>query len=483
MQDVKYIVKRLVIYCIFRLFCCIFCENDGEYGRAACITVNICCCNGKRVNSRTSFNIWETDEGPCASAAPRDFDVCFRGNRLCTKGRVSWYTKGAAEKPDGREQRDIQTMKKILVGLSGGVDSAVAALLLKEKGYDVAGITLRTWESDAGEMSRCCEIDDARDTAARLGIPFHVVNCVGLFCEKVTKPFVAEYLRGRTPNPCVGCNRDVKWAKMLEYADITQADGVATGHYAKVVQLQNGRFTVHTAAHAEKDQTYMLYRLTQEQLRRTVMPLADMSKAEVRALAEAAGIPVADKPDSQEICFVPEGHYAEYVRDHAPEGCGIPGEGNFVDLDGRVLGRHKGIIHYTVGQRKGLGIALGFPAYVAEIRPAENEVVLGDESAVYRSSIFCEDVNFMGIPDIAAGESLRCFVKVRYHHTAQAATVTRFAGENTTTAEEDGAGGGLFRIAFDEPVRAAAPGQSAVWYDADGNVLGGGIISEKNTER
>ncbi|MBP5490559.1 MAG: tRNA 2-thiouridine(34) synthase MnmA [Lachnospiraceae bacterium] len=355
-------------------------------------------------------------------------------------------------------------MAKVLVGLSGGVDSAVAALLLKEQGHDVIGITLRTWESESGEMSRCCEIDDARDTAALIGIPFHVVNCVSSFCENVTAPFVAEYLRGRTPNPCVGCNRTVKWAKMLEYADILQAAAVATGHYANVVQLPDGRYTVRTADHAEKDQTYMLYRLTQDQLARTMMPLGSYSKETVRELARQAGIVVADKPDSQEICFVPEGHYAEYVRDHAPEGSEIPGEGNFVDTEGRVLGRHKGIINYTVGQRKGLGIALGFPAYVTEIRPSENEVVLGDESAVYRDSILCEDVNFMGVEDIPEGESLRSFVKVRYHHAPQAAVVTRM-------------GDGLFRIDFDEPVRAAAPGQSAVWYDENGCVLGGGVIS------
>lgn len=354
-------------------------------------------------------------------------------------------------------------MAKVLVGLSGGVDSAVAALLLKEQGYDVVGITLRTWESDKGEMSRCCEIDDARDTAALLGIPFHTVNCVSSFCERVTKPFVAEYMRGRTPNPCVGCNREVKWAKMTEYASILQADYVATGHYAYVVRLANGRFSVKTAQHAEKDQTYMLYRLSQEQLAATLMPLGDYSKEEVRAIAQRAGIPVAEKPDSQEICFVPEGHYAEYVEEHA--GGAVPPEGNFVDADDRVLGRHKGIIHYTVGQRKGLGIALGYPAYVAEIRPATDEVVLGDESAVYRRELICEDLNFMGLSENEASSDVRCFVKVRYHHTAQAATLRRIDDDRVS-------------VVFDEPVRAAAPGQSAVWYDGQGNVLGGGVIAE-----
>lgn len=353
-------------------------------------------------------------------------------------------------------------MAKLLVGLSGGVDSAVAAYQLKQAGHEVIGITLRTWETEEESGSRCCEIDDARNVASQLGIPFHVVNCSSLFKTHVTGPFVCEYLRGRTPNPCVVCNQLVKWAKMTEWAGILQADGVATGHYATVVKLKNGRYSVKTAVHAEKDQTYMLYRLSQEQLKITSMPLGALSKAEVRAIAEQAGIAVAGKPDSQEICFVQDGHYAEYIEAHADGD--IPSEGNFVDESGRVLGRHKGIIHYTVGQRKGLGIALGVPAYVTEIRPETGEVVLGTEQSVYRGRILCEDIHYMGAEELSAGQSMRAKVKVRYHHAAQDALITA-TGDKTA------------EIVFDEPVRAAAPGQSAVFYDEDGCVLGGGIIA------
>ena len=239
-------------------------------------------------------------------------------------------------------------MARVIVGISGGVDSAVAAYLLKQEGHDVIGMTLRTWEAPDGRDGRCCEIDDARSIAAKLGIKFYPINCISEFSDHVIVPFVSDYIKGLTPNPCIECNRYVKWEKMLYYAKVMQADHIATGHYASVVKTDGGRYTVKKAAHLIKDQTYMLYKLTQEQLASTLMPLGSLSKEEVRSIAKEAGIPVADKPDSQEICFVTDGSYAEYIRENAREP--IPGEGPFVDEDGKVLGTHKGIIHYTVGQ-------------------------------------------------------------------------------------------------------------------------------------
>ncbi len=357
-------------------------------------------------------------------------------------------------------------MAKIIVGLSGGVDSAVAAYLLKMAGHEVIGVTLRTWILADGQESRCCEIDDAREISRKLDIPYHVISCAADFRTNVTEPFVREYLSGRTPNPCTGCNRTVKWTKMLEAADLMGAAYVATGHYAFVVQQPNGRYTVRQALHAEKDQTYMLYQLTQEQLSRTMMPLAKLSKEEVRRIAEAAGLSVAHKRDSQEICFVPDGDYASYIEEHA--GTELPGEGAFVDAEGHVLGKHRGIIHYTVGQRKGLGIALGRPAFVREIRADQNEVVLSDDEALYGREVFCGDLCFMSIPGLSEGERLRCFAKIRYRHAARAAEL-----------EKTGDDGLILR--FDEPVRAAAPGQAAVFYDGEGCVIGGGVIrSPKN---
>ncbi len=354
-------------------------------------------------------------------------------------------------------------MEKVIVGMSGGVDSAVCALLLKNAGYEVIGVTLRTWEEEDGTEGRCCEIDDARASAFRIGIPFYPINCLQDFREQVVEPFVSEYLRGHTPNPCVGCNRTIKWDKLLYYARVTGAKYVATGHYASVLQLDNGRYTVKKALHAEKDQTYMLYQLTQEQLAATLMPLGEFSKDEVREIARSAGIPVASKPDSQEICFVPDGSYADFIE-KVVKGRNA-GEGNFVDEDGNILGRHRGIIHYTIGQRKGLGIAMGHPVYVREIRTDRNEVVLAEEDALYSREILVSDVHYMSIPGIAPGESLPCTVKIRYRHSGQSARIGRMEG-------------GKVRVFFDAPVRAATPGQSAVFYDAEGCVMGGGIISE-----
>lgn len=353
-------------------------------------------------------------------------------------------------------------MQRVIVGMSGGVDSAATAYLLKLGGYDVVGVTLRTWQSADGAESRCCEIGDAQRIADHIGIPYYVVNCLTEFRECVTEPFTAAYLRGETPNPCVVCNRAIKWEKLLEAADNLHADCVATGHYAAVLRAENGRYTVQQALHSAKDQTYMLYRLTQAQLARTVMPLGKLTKPEVRRLAEEAGLPVAHKPDSQEICFIPDGKYSDYVENNAKTE--IPPEGLFVDAGGNPLGRHRGIHCYTIGQRRGLGLALGYPAFVQHIDPQTNQIVIGREEALYTREIFCEHLNFMGIPQPDAGTALRASVKIRYHHPAQAAVLHMLSDD-------------CVRVVFDEPVRAAAPGQSAVFYDAERCVLGGGFIT------
>lgn len=354
-------------------------------------------------------------------------------------------------------------MPKVIVGMSGGVDSAVAAFLLKQAGYDVTGVTLRTWVASDGTEGRCCEIDDARRVARELDIPYYAFNCISDFEDHVITPFIGAYISGQTPNPCIQCNRYVKWERMLYYAKVMQADYVATGHYASVVKLENGRYTVKKALHTEKDQSYMLCKLSQEQLAATLMPLGNLSKQEVRTIAEQAHIPVAAKRDSQEICFVPDGDYAGYIEANA-DAC-LAGEGFFVDGKGNRLGKHKGITRYTVGQRKGLGLALGYPVYVQGIRPETNEVIVGDEQSLYRSNIVCGELNFMSISELGIGERLSCRVKVRYHHFPQEAVI-------------EAVGQDRVRISFVSPVRAPAPGQSAVFYDQNDCVIGGGIILE-----
>ena len=352
-------------------------------------------------------------------------------------------------------------MAKVLVGMSGGVDSAVTAYLLKQEGHEVTGVTLRTWQEEDGGDSRCCEIDEARRTCEVLGIKYHPHNCLSLFDNCVVKPFVDDYLKGLTPNPCIECNRYVKWAKMLELAQVFGAEYIATGHYASIVALPNGRFTVRKSPHANKDQSYMIYKLTQEQLAHTLMPLGGYTKDEVRAIAEKAGIPCAHKDDSQEICFVTDGRYTDFIREHSDRP--VPEEGEFVDEDGRVLGIHKGIYQYTVGQRKGLGIALGYPAYVTKILADENKVVLGSLEALKAREVICRDVNFMSIEDIKDGEKINCFAKTRYHQTERPAVVERLDPEH-------------IKITASEPFPGVSPGQSAVFYDEDGCIIGGGVI-------
>ncbi len=351
-------------------------------------------------------------------------------------------------------------MSKVIVGMSGGVDSAVTAYLLKEAGYEVIGVTLRTWLADDGEEGRCCEIDDARRVAWKLDIPYHTFNCTSDFDEKVIKPFVDSYICGLTPNPCIECNRYVKWERMLYAAKVLGADYIATGHYAYIERCDNGRYAVKKALHDKKDQTYMLYKLTQDQLAHTLMPLGKYSKDEVREIAARIGLSVASKPDSQEICFVPDDDYAGFIEKSGAE---IPKEGNFVDENGKVLGKHKGIIHYTVGQRKGLGLAMGTPVFVKEIRADKDEVVIGSEASLYSDVVICDDVNFQSIERPEIGEKVRCRAKIRYHHKAADAYI-EMIDENR------------LKITFDDPVKAATPGQSAVFYDENDCVVGGGII-------
>ncbi len=357
-------------------------------------------------------------------------------------------------KADGSRRRAV-------VGMSGGVDSAVTAFLLLRAGFDVTGVTLRMFQEGPGNEKRMEEIRAAADSAERLGIPFITEDCAEDFRKNVSEPFVREYLAARTPNPCVECNRAVKWNGLMRAADRIGADLVATGHYAHVIQLSNGRYTIKQADQAAKDQTYVLFRLTQEQLAKTFMPLGSYDKAEVRKIAEEAGLAVARKADSQEICFITYGHYADYIENEM-QGA-VPGPGNFVDAEGKILGKHKGITHYTVGQRKGLGLPLGYHAYVTKIRPETNEVVLGREGDQYKDRVLCDRLNFMSIEDIAPGEEIPAAVRIRYHHAGEPAILTR-TGEDR------------LMIRFEKPVRAAAPGQSAVFYDEKGCIIGGGRI-------
>ena len=283
------------------------------------------------------------------------------------------------------------------------------------------------------------------------------------FKENVIDYFMDEYLNGRTPNPCIACNRYVKWEALLTRSMEIGADYIATGHYARIDVLPNGRYAIKHSATRMKDQTYALYNLTQDQLKRTLMPVGEYSKEEIRAIAEKIHLKVASKPDSQDICFVPDGDYAEFIRRESKKE--VP-EGNFVSTDGKILGRHKGITHYTVGQRKGLGLSLGQPAFVLEIRPETNEVVIGTNEESMTRFVKANRLNFMAVEDIE-GE-MRAFGKIRYNHKGAPCTVKR-------TGEDE------ILCTFDEPVRAVTPGQALVLYDGD-YVLGGGtIITDRNT--
>ena len=343
---------------------------------------------------------------------------------------------------------------KVIVGMSGGVDSTAAALLLKRQGYEVIGVTLGLWKgAESGQA-----VKDAAWTAEKLGIRYKVLDMSKRFRGCVIEPFMESYRNGLTPNPCVVCNPLIKEQALLEMAKAEGAAYFATGHYARVVKLPNGRFSLRSSVSSDKDQTYVLYSLTQEQLSCTLMPLGEYEKSRIRAIAREAGLPVAQKPDSQEICFVPDDNYGGFIDRAAGER--VPGPGNFVDEEGKVLGRHRGITHYTIGQRRGLGLPMGERVYVTQIRPAANEVVVGREEALFAREVCCGQVNFMGVEDLEA--PVRAFAKIRYRHKGEYCRVEK---------TEDG---GL-RACFEKPVRAPAPGQSVCFY-LDDYVLGGGVI-------
>ena len=355
-------------------------------------------------------------------------------------------------------------MKKALIAMSGGVDSSLAAKIMVERGYECIGCTMKLFQNeDAGvERSRtCCSLDDvedARSVAYKLGMPFYVFNFTDAFREEVIHKFVESYENGITPNPCIDCNRYMKFGKLLDRARVLGCDCIVTGHYARIEETDNG-FVLKKALDETKDQSYVLYSMTQEQLSHTAFPLGEMRKSEVRDIAGSSGFVNANKPDSQDICFVPDGDYARVVEMHA--GCSFA-EGNFVDRDGNIIGRHKGIIHYTVGQRRGLGISAAEPLYVCEIRPESGEVVLGVSRELLCSTVRVADFNW--ISGEAPRNEFRCRAKLRYRQPEQWVTVMPVGADE-------------FTLRFDDPQKAPTPGQAAVLYDGD-TVIGGGTIQK-----
>ena len=358
---------------------------------------------------------------------------------------------------------------KVVVGMSGGVDSSVAAYLLKEQGYDVIGVTMQIWQkedpAEIADNGGCCglsAVDDARRVAFKIDIPYYVMNFRDDFKKYVIDYFVDEYSKGHTPNPCIACNRYVKWESLLRRSKEIGADYIATGHYARIDKHPvTGRYAIKLSATAQKDQTYALYNLTQDQLSKTLMPVGEYTKDQIRAMADEIGLLVAHKPDSQDICFVSDGDYASYIEENSDAKI-MPG--NFVLSDGTVVGKHKGIIHYTVGQRKGLGLSLGHPVFVLEIRPETNEVVVGSNEESMSRYVRADQVNFMTVEDLT--EPKRVWAKIRYNHRGAWCTVEK-------TGEDE------ILCTFEEPQRAITPGQAVVLYDGE-YVLGGGtIIADK----
>lgn len=352
--------------------------------------------------------------------------------------------------------------RKVLIAMSGGVDSSVAALLMKNEGYDPIGCTMKLYDNEDVGISKghtCCSLDDvedARTVANRLDIPYYVFNFTDSFKEKIIDKFVKTYEKGMTPNPCIDCNRYMKFDRLYERAKILECDYIVTGHYARIIKTESG-YQLLKAVDDRKDQSYVLYQMTQQELANTKFPLGELTKTEVRRIADKYEFINASKPDSQDICFVPDGDYVAAIKRFSGKEYET---GEFVDKSGNILGKHKGIVAYTIGQRKGLGISADRPLYVCGIDLKNNKVLLGDNDDLYSKSVDVCDVNW--ISGNMPQDPVNCKVKLRYQMKEQAAVI--YPGMNNTV-----------HIEFEQPQRAKTPGQAAVFYDGD-VVLGGGII-------
>jgi tRNA-specific 2-thiouridylase len=369
----------------------------------------------------------------------------------------------------------MSSTKTIAVAMSGGVDSSTVAAMLRAEGHNIIGLTMQLWNQrrlashegmPESVQGRCCSIDDvydARRVAEHIGIPYYVVNQEERFERDVVRPFVEEYLSGRTPIPCSLCNNHLKFDQLLIVAHQIGAEQLATGHYARVTYDEGrGRWLLHRPADVTKDQTYFLFGLTQEQLSRTIFPLGNMTKPEVRDLARKHGLALAAKPDSQEICFVPGGDYKRFIDAYlAEQGGALPETaGELVTTSGEVLCEHSGVHNFTVGQRKGLGVATGSPLYVIQINGAEKQVVVGGEENLYSSTLRTRRINLIAVEDLR--DPMRVVVKIRHRHEPAPATIEEVSDDEIL-------------VTFDQPQRAITPGQAAVFYDG-GVVVGGGWI-------